>query len=453
MKKGTKRTITITSVIAVVVIATGVLFAPHYVRIEERISKPVAGAGMHTAFVKTNLFESLTDPRAWNPVGKENATFTGITDSEGHLVKDNKLRNIWKDTTVYADYKPTAYEATYTVDGKEYLTTSFTEGEDPAVPSETEFESTHPYEDFKEWKKVENNGSKMAETSVSDKSVAYEAVFTGKTYKIEYDLDGGTADNPDSYQYGVGVDSLNDASKNGYTFDGWYSDAEKTNKVTSISKDTHDNLKLYAKFHENPKPVVQQASGSQVAAGNGSRNSNNGGKSYSAPSYSAPRGNTKASAQAAPSKPMGTYGNLTLSNGYSVALEVDTQKNINRPYVAGYLLYKGIEIIEDHNYGLPQALPATQSSTTLTINGRTYHKLREWEVPGMSYDVNDPSWTIPYGYVATGIDAYGQEWSLPVDANYHPTVDDGVYMPSIGGKVAFKTCSANGVNSHWTIWG
>ncbi|MGN0390802.1 MAG: InlB B-repeat-containing protein, partial [Wujia sp.] len=76
------------------------------------------------------------------------------------------------------------------------------------------------------------------------------AKFTPITYNITYDLDGGTnaAGNPSAYTYGTGVPSLADASKSGYTFGGWYSDAALTTKVTSISATQTGNVKLYAKF-------------------------------------------------------------------------------------------------------------------------------------------------------------------------------------------------------------
>lgn len=35
-------------------------------------------------------------------------------------------------------------------------------------------------------------------------------------------------------------------------FGGWFADAEFTEEVTSISVDTHENKKIYAKFHDVP---------------------------------------------------------------------------------------------------------------------------------------------------------------------------------------------------------
>ena len=74
---------------------------------------------------------------------------------------------------------------------------------------------------------------------------------------ITYVLDGGSngEGNPDSYTEGSGVPSFSDASKTGYSFDGWFSDSTFTNKVTSISPEQTGNVTLYAKFTFIPLPT------------------------------------------------------------------------------------------------------------------------------------------------------------------------------------------------------
>lgn len=82
--------------------------------------------------------------------------------------------------------------------------------------------------------------------------VTLHAKFTSNSYTITYELDGGTNDtsNPTGYTYGTGV-MLADASKTGYTFDGWYSDAAFTTRITGISATDMGNKTLYAKFTLN----------------------------------------------------------------------------------------------------------------------------------------------------------------------------------------------------------
>lgn len=80
--------------------------------------------------------------------------------------------------------------------------------------------------------------------------VNLKAVLEVGTYDITYHLDGGTnaSGNPTSYTYGIGVASFGDASKTDYTFEGWYSDAAFTTKITSISTTQSGAVDLYAKF-------------------------------------------------------------------------------------------------------------------------------------------------------------------------------------------------------------
>lgn len=79
----------------------------------------------------------------------------------------------------------------------------------------------------------------------------FEMHYTPYTYKITYNLGGGTnnANNPTSYNVLYGV-TLNNATRTGYKFDGWYDD--NGNKVTGINKGCNANFKsssdLYAQL-------------------------------------------------------------------------------------------------------------------------------------------------------------------------------------------------------------
>lgn len=70
-------------------------------------------------------------------------------------------------------------------------------------------------------------------------------------YDITYDLDGGeNGDNPATYTVVTPTIALADATKEGFTFDGWFSDAGKTNAVTEIALGSTGAVTLYAKFTE-----------------------------------------------------------------------------------------------------------------------------------------------------------------------------------------------------------
>lgn len=93
---------------------------------------------------------------------------------------------------------------------------------------------------------IDSQGNiKMTLTHASDYLIVTEPVVS----KITYVLDGGTnaADNPASYKEGD-VITLKEATKAGYTFGGWYSDAAYTKKVTVIDKNMTGDITLYAKW-------------------------------------------------------------------------------------------------------------------------------------------------------------------------------------------------------------
>ena len=71
-------------------------------------------------------------------------------------------------------------------------------------------------------------------------------------YPITYNLDGGVNDpaNPATYTVVTPTITLADATKEGFTFDGWFSDADWTTQVTEIPLGSTGAVTLYAKFTE-----------------------------------------------------------------------------------------------------------------------------------------------------------------------------------------------------------
>lgn len=98
------------------------------------------------------------------------------------------------------------------------------------------------------------------------------AKFEPETYAIQYELDGGTnsVNNPNEYAFGVGVASFEDATKDGYTFKGWYSDNsfEESKKVTSIAASEQDAVTLYAKFEPKTYAIQYELDGGTNSANN-----------------------------------------------------------------------------------------------------------------------------------------------------------------------------------------
>lgn len=86
-------------------------------------------------------------------------------------------------------------------------------------------------------------------------SVTLYAKWTGETFKINYELDGGTLENPlESYIYGerTVIGTLTPQKEN-CVFVGWYSNSSFTKRISIIDAESTGDITLYAKF--NPSPV------------------------------------------------------------------------------------------------------------------------------------------------------------------------------------------------------
>lgn len=89
------------------------------------------------------------------------------------------------------------------------------------------------------------------------------AQWSKKAYSIKYVSGGGTvpSGNPTSYYYDTPTFKLAAATKEGYTFQGWYTDSAYKNRITKITKGTRKNYKLYAKWKINTYDIVFDGNG------------------------------------------------------------------------------------------------------------------------------------------------------------------------------------------------
>ena len=97
-----------------------------------------------------------------------------------------------------------------------------------------------------------------------EKDTEYTAVWVKEgDYIITYvNVDGATNENPASYNVETETITLKDPAKAGYTFEGWYKDAEFTTQVTEITQGTTGNITLYAKWEQIPFTTVKVEGGS-----------------------------------------------------------------------------------------------------------------------------------------------------------------------------------------------
>ena len=161
-----------------------------------------------------------------------------------------------KDVVLYAKFDAITYDITYTLDGgtndannpADYTVESATITLANASKDGYTFEGWYSDAAFT----ADNEVTEITTGSTEPKE--FFAKFSDAiTYDIAYTLDGGTnaANNPADYTVETATITLADASKVGYTFEGWYSDATFTadNEVTEIATGSTGDVILYAKFN------------------------------------------------------------------------------------------------------------------------------------------------------------------------------------------------------------
>lgn len=194
---------------------------------------------------------------------KMHEIFSGWTDADGE--SRSELSFITGDIALRANYLPEYYAVQLTNDAGEVIATTmrkYGQVTDIMAVDVNSLIAEHPYENLVGWS---NNGSEAITTITSESAsnVTLTPVFEPKQYSITYELNGGTnADNPASYRWNTGVDSFADPSREGYTFTGWYSDADCSTPISSISHDTHEDVTLYAGWEAVQAPVTPAYTGS-----------------------------------------------------------------------------------------------------------------------------------------------------------------------------------------------
>ncbi|MBU1142058.1 MAG: InlB B-repeat-containing protein [Firmicutes bacterium] len=157
---------------------------------------------------------------------------------------------ILEDMMLYAKWEVIEYTISYHLNGGEAINPLTYTIETPtfALTAATKLGYT-----FTSWTNAEVAGVVTTEVLLGTTgNLDFYAQYVAMTYSISYMLDGGTLDapNPTTYQITSETLILNNASKDGYDFDGWY-DAEVDGMLyTEIVTGSTGNITLYARFYE-----------------------------------------------------------------------------------------------------------------------------------------------------------------------------------------------------------
>ena len=188
---------------------------------------------------------------------KDRYTFEGWY-SDAAFTADNEVTEIATGSTgdviLYAKFNAITYNITYTLDEgtnaannpADYTVETATITLENASKDRYTFEGWYSDAAFT----ADNEVTEIATGSTGD--VILYAKFNAITYNITYTLDGGTnaANNPADYTVETATITLEDASKDGYTFEGWYSEATFTNQVTDIATGSTGPKEFFAKFSD-----------------------------------------------------------------------------------------------------------------------------------------------------------------------------------------------------------
>lgn len=189
-------------------------------------------------------------------------------DSAGNLQTEFSFSDpITKQMLVYAKFSPSKYKISYVLpDGasnnnpNEY---EYGQGvakfNDPQLEEYT-FDGWYSDSEY-------NNKVTMISNDYAGDLTLY-AKFNKKTYKVEYVLDGGTNDqrNPTSYTFGEYY-KIYPATKEGYTFGGWFENPDFTQQRTSVDVENKQDFKLYAKWIANSYNINYVLAGGNLPDG------------------------------------------------------------------------------------------------------------------------------------------------------------------------------------------
>lgn len=114
----------------------------------------------------------------------------------------------------------------------------------------TFFAATKPGYDFKGWFLEESLETQVTDLTGQTTDFTLYAKWELATYKITYELDGGTnsEQNPETFTIESKKINLQNPKKAGYSFKGWYKDSEFKTRISNIAAGSTGDITLYAKW-------------------------------------------------------------------------------------------------------------------------------------------------------------------------------------------------------------
>ncbi|MFR2365220.1 MAG: InlB B-repeat-containing protein [Eubacterium sp.] len=119
---------------------------------------------------------------------------------------------------------------------------------------------------FKGWYKDKNYTKRIRKIKKGSKgNKRIYALWKAVKYKLSYTSNGGVNDYRNTKKYTcVRSVKLYPATKENYTFVGWYKDKKLTKKVTKLKKGTRGNIRLYAKWQLEALNINREGTGDMI---------------------------------------------------------------------------------------------------------------------------------------------------------------------------------------------
>ena len=196
-----------------------------------------------------------TNPATYNietVITLSDITSPGYT-FEGWFAGEEKVESIelgsYGDITLTAVWTANTYSVTFDAAGGEEtegVEVTFGSAAQLPVPERSGYT-------FTGWQKEDGTAVSDAAGAVGEWNIAEDVSLTASwsvvTYDVTYNnVEGATHSNPATYTVEDAAVALQDAAKTGYTFLGWYSDAEFAQEVSEIDTSACEDVELWARW-------------------------------------------------------------------------------------------------------------------------------------------------------------------------------------------------------------
>ena len=181
----------------------------------------------------------------------ENPTKEGYTFIGWYDINDKKVNHpitVTKNMTLYSKYEINSYKVSYYNEGVKYIEDQkINYGENALKPNTDPSKIGYT---FKYWS-IKENGEEYEFSTKITKDINLYAVYEINKYTVTY-INEGTEYHKETALYGSVVTSIQNPTKEGYTFTGWYTkDNEKVSYPITVTK----NITLYSKYEINSYKV------------------------------------------------------------------------------------------------------------------------------------------------------------------------------------------------------